>query len=197
MVYSANGKKEKLPFVPQNIWDEWQKFFTSPEFLLKSKRNSENKKGGKNGAGPSCHTGGSIPHAEHARRIAIELGREPTLHEIFVKTHTLKKDSQTFVDDKARQVNERVVALRQQRLDAQDDNEEELDESQVFIEAAAGKRKDRIYGIGSVACLYSDISGATSVPPPSAEYTAQLEQEVGDLKEKYGSIQEELTQLRQ
>ncbi|XP_065860766.1 uncharacterized protein [Euphorbia lathyris] len=161
MVYSANGKKEKLPFVPQNIWDEWQKFFTSPEFLLKSKRNSENKKGGKNGAGPSCHTGGSIPHAEHARRI------------------------------------ERVVALRQQRLDAQDDNEEELDESQVFIEAAAGKRKDRIYGIGSVACLYSDISGATSVPPPSAEYTAQLEQEVGDLKEKYGSIQEELTQLRQ
>ncbi|XP_065866062.1 uncharacterized protein [Euphorbia lathyris] len=119
------------------------------------------------------------------------------LHEVFVKTHTLKKDSQTLVDDKARQVNERVVALGQQRLEEQDDSEEELDESQIFIEATTGKRKDRIYGIGLVACLYSNISDGASAPPPPVEYTPQLEQEVGELKEKYGSIQEKLTQLCQ
>ncbi|WCJ25323.1 hypothetical protein M5689_007216 [Euphorbia peplus] len=91
--------------------------------------------------------------------------------------------------------------LRQQRSEEQEDNTCDLDESQIFIEADVGARRDRIYGIGSVASLYDNNSGATSEPThasaPSAEYTAQLEQRVESLQQQYGSLQEEITDLRQ
>ncbi|XP_065860927.1 uncharacterized protein [Euphorbia lathyris] len=184
MISDANKKRQRLDFIPQNIWDEWQKYFTSEEFLRISRRNTENRKKANDGAGPSCHTGGSIPHAEHAKRLSKKLGRYPTFHELFTELHTRKHDGVTFVDDKASEVNERVINLRGHRLEQQE-TLEEIDESEIFVEAVAGKRSDRIYGIGSLGNLYCHNGCSTSAAPSSStQYSPAVEQQVQQLVEK-------------
>ncbi|XP_052171541.1 uncharacterized protein LOC127787522 [Diospyros lotus] len=49
------------------------------------------------GAGPSRHTGGSISSAEHKRRMTHEFGREPTLIELFERTHSKKTEEGQIV----------------------------------------------------------------------------------------------------
>ncbi|XP_052197567.1 uncharacterized protein LOC127804679 [Diospyros lotus] len=52
------------------------------------------------GAGPSRHIKGSISLMEHKRRIKGEFGREPTLIEVFERTHSKKTEEgeRTYVD---------------------------------------------------------------------------------------------------
>ncbi|KDP36041.1 hypothetical protein JCGZ_10007 [Jatropha curcas] len=92
----------------QEIWESWQKAWEDPAFKRKREIFAQNRRSetGRDGAGPSRHTGGSISVIETARLLAEKLGREPTPIEVFTYTHTKDHDLNTFVDRCARQIAE-------------------------------------------------------------------------------------------
>ncbi|XP_043807661.1 uncharacterized protein LOC122722073 [Manihot esculenta] len=88
-------------------------YWSTPEYVAKSTKYSKNRlteKGGE-GASPSKHTGGSITHEEHARRIqnAKTDKAPPTAAELFLHTHTKKSDRNKFVDKRAEIVYLQVI----------------------------------------------------------------------------------------
>ena len=62
---------ERPSFISESIWEAWQRYWQSPEFQKKSAQGSMNRMSetGGEGAGPSRHTGGSLSHREHAKRL--------------------------------------------------------------------------------------------------------------------------------
>ena len=62
---------ERPSFISENIWEAWQRYWQSQEFQKKSAQGSMNRMSetGGEGVGPSCHTGGSLSHMEHAKRL--------------------------------------------------------------------------------------------------------------------------------
>ena len=51
--------------------DDWEKLlrqWSTPEYKEKSEINRTNRLSNKDGLGPSCHAGGSIPYSEHKRQ---------------------------------------------------------------------------------------------------------------------------------
>lgn len=98
-------KKKRSAYISIEVWDKWNLDWSTPEYVAKSMKYSKNRlteKGGE-GAGPSKHTGGSITHEEHARRIQNAKTDKvpPTAAELFLHTHTKKSDRNKFVDKRA------------------------------------------------------------------------------------------------
>ena len=62
---------ERPSFISESIWEAWQRYWQSPEFQKKSAQGSMNRMSetGGEGVGPSLHTGGSLSHREHAKRL--------------------------------------------------------------------------------------------------------------------------------
>ncbi|KDP44025.1 hypothetical protein JCGZ_05492 [Jatropha curcas] len=90
---------EKRPYVQDDVWKKWNDDWKAPDYVAKSSQFSKNphiEKGGK-GSGPSRHTGGSISHVEHVRRMAVETGSIPFPCHVFLHTHTKKDDRKTFI----------------------------------------------------------------------------------------------------
>ncbi|KDP31556.1 hypothetical protein JCGZ_15211 [Jatropha curcas] len=84
------------------------------------------------GAGPLRHTGGSISTVE-----AKWMGHEPTPIEVVKYTHIKDHNLETFVGRHAISINATV------------------DELQLYWEAVGGKKKRKVYGIGSQAAHYN------------------------------------------
>ncbi len=65
------SKGERPSYVPESVWAAWQPHWQTEEFRAKSHQCSRNRlsETGGAGAGPSRHTGGSLSHWEHARRL--------------------------------------------------------------------------------------------------------------------------------
>ena len=62
---------QRSSFISEIIWEAWQRYWQSPEFQKKSIQGSMNRMSetGGEGVGPSCHTGCSLSHREHAKRL--------------------------------------------------------------------------------------------------------------------------------
>ncbi|XP_052204111.1 uncharacterized protein LOC127809391 [Diospyros lotus] len=167
--WHANGKPI---FVPDDVWDSWmQKWEQDEAFKKRSAQASLNRlsETGGLGAGPSRHTGGSISSAEHKRRMTHEFGREPTLIELFERTHSKKTEEgqMVYVDRRSSSVAEMYGQLLEQATQPNEGSEEpqQPDCDQIFIQAAGGKnKKKRIYGTGSLSqSKFSDVGSSSSV----------------------------------
>ncbi|MED6149750.1 hypothetical protein PIB30_065575 [Stylosanthes scabra] len=107
--------------------------------------------------GGSLHTGGSITYPATAKKMAIELGRPPTQSEVFMRTHTKKKDQGQYVDTRSEQFVE-VVKAEVKRLEDERDARiaaglppgPPIDEDEVWDRMTGGRKKGRIYGKGKV-----------------------------------------------
>ncbi|XP_052176680.1 uncharacterized protein LOC127790983 [Diospyros lotus] len=126
-------------------WDEFAKIFqwdpaidalVRREWAQKAaKRYIDNIRGPD--AGPSRHIGGSISSAEHKRRMTKEFGREPTLIELFERTHSKKTEERqmVYVDRRSSSVAETYGQLLEQATQPNEGFEEpqQPDCDQIFI----------------------------------------------------------------
>ncbi|XP_052197348.1 uncharacterized protein LOC127804517 [Diospyros lotus] len=152
-------------------WDEFAKWEQDEAFKKRSTQASLNRlsETGGLGAGPSRHTGGSISSAEHKRRMTHEFGREPTLIELFERTHSKKTEEghMVYVDRCSSSVAEMYGQLLEQATQPNEGSEEpqQPDCDQILIQAAGGKnKKKRIYGTGSLSqSKFSDVGSSSSV----------------------------------
>ncbi|MED6198649.1 hypothetical protein PIB30_068467 [Stylosanthes scabra] len=87
-------------WISDDIFARYEAFWRSPEYQAMWRANKTNRA---SSTGGSLHTGGSITYPATAKKMAIELGRPPTQSEVFVRTHTKKKDQGQYVDTRSEQ----------------------------------------------------------------------------------------------
>nr|XP_012567252.1 uncharacterized protein LOC105851200 [Cicer arietinum] len=155
-------KKRKCPtWMRETVWDDLEKIWMDPSYKEISNRAKKNRASFKGGV---VHTGGSISIVEHTIRMAEELGRDLTLDEAFLKTHTKKKDN-SWVDERAKKTylqqafkGGKASSSCSQVVNAK----AHLD---MWVQSVGGKNKGRIYGAGHRSSLYR--SGVASLVPDS------------------------------
>ncbi|QCD88608.1 somatic embryogenesis receptor kinase 1 [Vigna unguiculata] len=119
----------------------------------------------KNENGASLHTGGSIPHRLHWKRMKEEKGANPSLTEFYFRTHRRKKD-QSWVGlhaklafDKFEQRKRELTS--QGNMENASDGEQSIHENpsdwDIWIDSV-GKKKGRVFGLGSVGRMFISTS---------------------------------------
>ncbi|KAL5172597.1 hypothetical protein HKD37_16G045316 [Glycine soja] len=88
---------EKPTWMEDDVWAQMKAHWESSSFKNKSEINKRNRK---SMDGASLHTGGSIPHRLHWKRMKEEKGTDPSLAEFYFRTHRRKKD-QSWVGPRA------------------------------------------------------------------------------------------------
>ncbi|XP_070039554.1 uncharacterized protein [Nicotiana tomentosiformis] len=124
---------------------------------------------------------------------AVEKGRDPTPSEIHLYVHIHGHDEKSFLDEKARIVHERYLAILREQTQTQSD----IDQCKAYYEVAGGEKKRRVYGLGSQAkCYYgpnlrgsSGSDASSSIPHSSAQ-----SESIGNLDELVMRLIPALTQ---
>nr|XP_016484424.1 PREDICTED: uncharacterized protein LOC107804969 [Nicotiana tabacum] len=107
--------------------------------------------------------------------LAVKKGRDPTPTELHLHVHTYGNDGKSFVVEKSRIVHENYQEILKQQTQTQSD----IDQCKAYNQPARGKKKRRVYGLGSQAkCYYGpnlhDSFGSdatSSAIPPNAQST--------------------------
>ncbi|KAM3361538.1 hypothetical protein P3S68_016392 [Capsicum galapagoense] len=73
-------KGMRQDFIHEDVWESWQRLWADPKCVEKSKINAQNHRGGQVAVG--THMGGSISIGEYRKRLAAEMGRDPTPSEL-------------------------------------------------------------------------------------------------------------------
>ncbi|XP_038701859.1 uncharacterized protein LOC119998588 [Tripterygium wilfordii] len=184
MMHRARENPTKVVWIPTAVLFELHRIWDGPEYKKKREQGKKNR-----ASEDSCsHTGGSIPHTKYRKRMKVELGRDPTKAEVFVRTHR-KNSTQQLVDGRATitfylLLQEKFNKLKEDTLTQRSVSStsesplEPLDENPIFLKATGGNnKKNRIYGLGSEASFLPSSSSCSN--GHSRLYTqAELEQEV-------------------
>ncbi|MED6175847.1 hypothetical protein PIB30_082154 [Stylosanthes scabra] len=145
----------------------------------------------------SLHTGGSITYPDTVKKMAIELWSTPTQSEVFVRTHTKKKDQGQFVDTCSKQFMEAVKAemkcLEDERaahIAAGEPAGPPINEDEVWDRMAGSRKRGRIYGKGKVSkrlapWLVDPKDTSTCSGPDAREHITLLNREMHQHAEEY------------
>ncbi|KDP25952.1 hypothetical protein JCGZ_23039 [Jatropha curcas] len=188
--YAKSGLGE---IVRSTAWED-------PAFKRKCEIFAQNRHSetGSDGARPSRHTGGSIFAKETSRLLAKKYGREPTPMAVFTYTHIKDHDGNTFVDRRALGVNENYSTARERVVSSQAESEPEstIDELALYLEAVGGKKKRKVYGIGSQASQFyygSASYASTASLGPQPDHSAE---EISALRACVDEQERQLAELR-
>ncbi|XP_014511548.1 uncharacterized protein LOC106770247 [Vigna radiata var. radiata] len=154
MYKKARTLGQKPNWLGDDTWNALLEKWNMPVFKQKcetAKKNRTSEKGG------CLHTGGSISVHEHL----FELGRSVHVDEIFQQTH-IRQLTGDFVDERSRRTHEQFQAkfsqIRSETASVGasassplDPAEEERLRNQCWLDAAGGRYKGRVYGIGNVS----------------------------------------------
>ncbi|XP_038716217.1 uncharacterized protein LOC120009638 [Tripterygium wilfordii] len=157
MIHRARENPTKAVLIPTAVLFELRRIWDGPEYKKKREQGNKNL-----AYKDSCsHTGGSIPYMEYRKRMKVELGRNPTKAEVFVRTHQ-KKSTQQLVDERATTTFEKFNKLKEDILTQRSISStsesplEPLDEDPLFLTVTGGKnKKNRIYELGSEASFFA------------------------------------------
>nr|XP_016447113.1 PREDICTED: uncharacterized protein LOC107772142 [Nicotiana tabacum] len=116
-------------WISEDIWTKLTEYWTSVEFKKKSELAKAARLSDKDG---SLHTGGSISMGAHRRRLEKSLKRPATQDEVFEYTHMKKLKNGT----KTTWIEPRADTTYENFMD-------------LWIKAAGGVHKGRVYGLGS------------------------------------------------
>ncbi|GAU42782.1 hypothetical protein TSUD_34260 [Trifolium subterraneum] len=197
MLTEVRNKRKCPSWIGENAWKWLHKTWNNAPYKLKSAQAKQNRASAKGG---SVHTGGSISTKEHVIRMRRELGREPTFDEVFLRTHTKKKDS-SWVDERAKKTyysgrydvfaNLIIESFQEKVKDVSQVGQtsgsgiKEVDAAtrlKLWAESAGGKKWGLLYGAGDMSKHYkpgvSSLTQAYSTQVAtnsSVEITAQIE----------------------
>ncbi|MED6133679.1 hypothetical protein PIB30_030318 [Stylosanthes scabra] len=141
--------------------------------------------------------GGSTTYPATAKKMATELGRVPSQSEVFLQTHTRKKDRGQFVDERSEQQIEqhkveikRLEDERPARIAAGKRAGPPIDEDEVWDWIAGGRKQGRVYGKGKVPKrpaprLVDPEDASTCSGPDAREHITLLNREIQQQAEMY------------
>ncbi|CAJ2663237.1 unnamed protein product [Trifolium pratense] len=144
---------QKPIWMEERVWTQLKAHWESLEY----KRKSEiNKRNGESMAGASLHTGGSIPHHLHWKRMKEANGTDPSMAEFYFRTH--RKKDQSWVGPCAESAYDkferRKLELSSKIVSSENggDNQPSIDmpsELDIWVDSV-GTKKGRVFGLGSV-----------------------------------------------
>ncbi|KDP25758.1 hypothetical protein JCGZ_23718 [Jatropha curcas] len=146
----------------------------------------------------------SSPASQSATTPVEKYGCEPTPMEVFTYTHTKDHDGNMFINRHALGINENCSTAREHVVSSQAEAEAKLrvDELALYLEAVGGKKKRKVYGIGSQASQFycdsaSYASTATSGPQPdhSAEEITALRARVDEQERQLAELKAHVMQM--
>ncbi|XP_058743807.1 uncharacterized protein LOC131616488 isoform X2 [Vicia villosa] len=145
---------EKPIWMEECVWAQLKAHWES----LKYKRMSEtNKRNCESMVGASLHTGGSIPHRLHWKRMKEAKGTDPSLAEFYFRTH--RKKNQSWVGPCAESAYDK---FEQRKLESSSkfvseenggDNQRSREipsDLDIWVDSV-GKKKGRVFGLGSLS----------------------------------------------
>lgn len=200
---------QKPTWMEDDVWAQLQAHWESSSFKNKSEINKRNRK---SMDGASLHTGGSIPHRLHWKRMKEEKGTDPSLAEFYFRTHRRKKD-QSWVGPRAEssydKFEQRKTELSSKSskftsgeggTDSQADSQPSMNHMPSDFDIWAdsvGKKKGRIFGLGSIAkTLFTSSSQPTKLSANSEEVDA-LRNQIQELNESLQRQEQEQQKTRQ
>ncbi|WJX36901.1 hypothetical protein P8452_24734 [Trifolium repens] len=205
MYLEARNKREKPSWIGEDAWKDLLEEWKKPAYQEISKRNKKNRDSAKGG---SLHTGGSITFTEHTLRMAEEFGREPTVDEVFLRTHIRKKDS-SWVDDRSRKTyDDFQTKLNQASEGADESGSQTVDPAtrlKLWAKSAGGKNRGRLYGVGDRSSAYRP--GVSSLAPDtglsmgcsqvSSHYSHEMATQLATLEERAKAAEDEVRNTRE
>ncbi|KAI0510831.1 hypothetical protein KFK09_011440 [Dendrobium nobile] len=180
-------------WIGEGVWADLSSAWATPKFLKMREQNKQNRASNCGGLGSSLHTGGSVPHTEHRRRLKERLGREPTPLELHTRTHQHQAD-QKWVDEKAKKAHSTG--------EGSSSGSAHISEYHTWSEVVGGRQKGRVYGLGaqgyaiegsSSTSAFHDVSGAEE---SVSERVAALTREIEEMRKVQNEMQAELQSYR-
>ncbi|KAH0464459.1 hypothetical protein IEQ34_007245 [Dendrobium chrysotoxum] len=165
-------------WMAESVWAELSAAWSNPNYSRKRDQNRQNRASDVGGLGSSLHTGGSLLHAEHRRRLKAVLGREPTPVELHSHTHKRQED-QRWVDERTRKAFE-YTRIRESQTTAGEGfsgRSTEYSDYRTWSQVVGGMQHGRVYGLGSQAYAYEgQASSGCSFSSSTQEslYTQQI-----------------------
>ncbi|KAL0426876.1 UNVERIFIED_CONTAM: hypothetical protein Slati_2862400 [Sesamum latifolium] len=163
------------------IWHELQAYWNSDEFKVKSTKNKANRVANP-AAASSVYRGGSSSVGMHKRKLEAQFDRPPNRMEVFADCYKKKADG-TWSGKRSEEVVKTYQKLLEERVSqpapgeaGSSDTGAIVQEDQLWFEAVGGKKRGRVFGMGSDA-LISDVaqpwttqarpSSSTASPSPT------------------------------
>ncbi|KAL0920325.1 hypothetical protein M5K25_009453 [Dendrobium thyrsiflorum] len=190
---------ERPLWIGEGVWAELTSAWVSPDYSKRRDQNRQNRASDVGGLGSSLHTGGSIPHTEHRRRLKEMLGREPTSVELHSHTHKRQEDKQ-WVDERARRVYEEYTRLRESQAAAGEGpsgGSAEISDYRTWSQAVGGVQHGRVYGLGSQAYTYEWQTSAEQVRKSQADWQMQMQQQQAEIQRQQAEMLEEMRKMRE
>ncbi|XP_052735856.1 uncharacterized protein LOC108336651 [Vigna angularis] len=202
MYKKARTLGKRPDWLGDDTWNALLEKWNMPLYRQKcetAKKNRTSEKGG------CLHTRGSISVHEHAIRLSQELGRSVHVDEIFQQTH-IRQSTGEFVDERSRRTHEQFVAkfsqIRSETASVGvstssplDPAEEEILRNRCWLEAAGGKYKGRVYGIGNVTSQDDCVDSYIQQTQASSIAQPQNSEEILNLKSQLQQYGQQLQNL--
>ncbi|KAI0509892.1 hypothetical protein KFK09_010492 [Dendrobium nobile] len=178
-------------WIGEEIWAELNAAWGSEEYTRRRDQNRQNRVSDVGGLGSALHTGGSVPHTEHRRRLKASLGREPTPVELHSRTHKRQEDQQ-WIDERARKAHEEYTRIRETHAasgEGSSGGSVEYSEYRMWSQAVGGMQHGRVYGLGAQAQAYEGMTSSTASSFASSSHESLQAQQII-------ALQAELEQVR-
>ncbi|KAL0906706.1 hypothetical protein M5K25_025221 [Dendrobium thyrsiflorum] len=191
-------------WIGERVWANLTKAWASPKFTKLREQNKQNRASDCGGLGSSLHTGGSMPHTEHRRRLKEYLGREPTPLELHARTHQHRVDHQ-WVDEKARKAHDDFIRLREGQpstCERSSLGSTQYSEYHMWSEAVGGRQNGRVYGLGSQGYVIESSTSTSAfydssgVEETVSQRVATLTREIEKMRQIQAEMQAELRSYR-
>ncbi|KAG7527940.1 putative transposase Ptta/En/Spm plant [Arabidopsis suecica] len=192
MVSKAGSKSPRVrPYwIEKTLWREMCTYWDTEEAQAKSSTTSAARMSDRNGLGPHKHVSGPKSFLQVEQEMEVELGRPPTIGEVFIRTHT-KKDG-TFVDRKAQEIHQAYLKNKAAKLAALQENDEQDDgnsrqselsqeeDDEIFLQSTVTNDRGDYFGIGSLGVY---INGKRKYAGSSSSFTT-LQSQLEDANRK-------------
>ncbi|XP_028785138.1 uncharacterized protein LOC114741041 [Neltuma alba] len=193
-------KQVRAKWIPRPVMNELERIWASEDYKAKCEIAKVNRA---STTGGTQHKGGSIPNTEHKRRLALELGRDPSMFELFKKTHLNDKTGK-FADQRAEIAHDEFMR-RKAELSSErgspsvQSNQEEFN---IWLEVTGGKnKKGRIYGFGSEAdddiCTPQRSSPSINSTSMNTNVETELRTRITELTQENQQIKQEHQEMKQ
>lgn len=199
---------QKPIWMEECVWAQLKAHWES----LKYKRISEiNKRNCESMAGASLHTGGSIPHRLHWKRMKEAKGTDPSLDEFYFRTH--RKKDQSWVGPLAESAydkfEKRKSELSSKFVSGENGGDNQLStkmpsDLDIWVDSV-GKKKGRVFGLGSVNKTFvtidklnsEDVNALRSQIHALNESLQKQEQEKLEMKQELTETRKQVAALMQ
>ncbi|RDX87334.1 hypothetical protein CR513_31204, partial [Mucuna pruriens] len=181
---------QKPTWMEDVVWTQLKAHWESSCFRKKSEINKRNRD---SMGGASLHTGGSIPHRLHWKRMKEAKGTDPSLAEFYFRTH--RKKDQSWVGLRAESAYDKfeqrklelssqgsTCTLGEDGADSRTSMDHMPSDLDIWVHSV-GKKKGRIFGLGSIGkTLFTSSRQPTKLSANSEEVDV-LRNQINSLNE--------------